>query len=409
MNNYLASFPGEHELLQKYPDTQVLEVNAHIHTPYSFSAFDNLDQLFGMAVKESMAALGINDFFVTDGYEEFCTKAIENHIFPLFNIEFIGLLKEEQQRNIRVNDPNNPGRCYFSGKGLDYPFHLKGDLKSRLTRVISESQLQVKSMIDKTNAWLDQVGAGIFLDMEGIRTRHAKNLVRERHIAKALRIAAFEKATQEEERFLLLTRILGGKAPASPLPDIPALENEIRNSLLKAGGKAYVEEDEKAFMPVDEIIRIIVDAGGIPCYPALLDDKNGRCTEYEDNPEKLRRELIKRHIGCVELIPGRNDAARLQAFVEYFDKNGFVILMGTEHNSPGMIPLACGTRDGKPLNDFLRKVSWEGACVVAAHQYLRARGGEGYTDSRGRPLGDRKPYLASLGNAVIRFAIHEYK
>ena len=76
-----------------------------------------------MASEEKIAVLGINDFYVTDGYDSFHKGCIENKIFPLFNIEFIGLLKEEQKKGIRINDPNNPGRIYFSGKGLDYPFH----------------------------------------------------------------------------------------------------------------------------------------------------------------------------------------------------------------------------------------------------------------------------------------------
>ena len=59
------------------------------------------------------------------------------------------------------------------------------------------------------------------------------------------------------------------------MSDIPALDNEIRGNLLKSGGKAFVEEDENAFMSLDEVIEIILAAGGIPCYPVLLDDKNG--------------------------------------------------------------------------------------------------------------------------------------
>src|SRR5512137_2989124 len=108
------------------------EANGHIHTPYSFSAFDTLDTVFKMAREEEIAALGINDFFVTDGYKAFHDGCVRNNIFPLFNIEFIGLLKEEQKNGIRINDPNNPGRIYFSGKGLDYPFNISWSFKRRL-------------------------------------------------------------------------------------------------------------------------------------------------------------------------------------------------------------------------------------------------------------------------------------
>ena len=47
------------------------EANGHIHTPYSFSAFSDLDSLFLMAKNENVSLLGINDFYVTDGYSAF--------------------------------------------------------------------------------------------------------------------------------------------------------------------------------------------------------------------------------------------------------------------------------------------------------------------------------------------------
>ena len=77
-----------------------------------------METIFRLAKDENIAVLGINDFFVTDGYKAFRKGSVRNKIFPLFNIEFIGLLKEEQKKGIRINDPNNPGRIYFCGKGL---------------------------------------------------------------------------------------------------------------------------------------------------------------------------------------------------------------------------------------------------------------------------------------------------
>ena len=125
VKNFLSAFPPVDILkkeMQGISFPEVREANGHIHTPYSFSAFTDLDTLFKMAIEEKISVLGINDFYVTDGYNAFHKGCLANKIFPLFNIEFIGLLKEEQQKGIRINDPNNPGRIYFSGKGLDFPF-----------------------------------------------------------------------------------------------------------------------------------------------------------------------------------------------------------------------------------------------------------------------------------------------
>jgi hypothetical protein len=126
-------------------------------------------------------------------------------------------------------------------------------------------------------------------------------------------------------------------------------------------------------------------------------------TEYEQYPEMLFNELTGRNIKCLELIPGRNDAGHLQRFVEFFQSRNFVILLGTEHNTPEMIPLTCDTRGKQPLNSYISRISYEGACVVAAHQYLRAKGFAGFIDEKGLPGNVGKKELVKLGSAVIHF------
>jgi hypothetical protein len=399
--NILLNYPNPKELIENVKKDLVHEVNGHVHTPFSFSAFENIEQIFEMAKNENIKAVGINDFYVADGYPDFYEQAIKNNIFPLFNIEFIGLLKEEQSKGIRINDPNNPGRCYFSGKGLTHPFHLPHDLDQKLYSVVKESQAQVESMVNKANAWFKEVNAGIELNFASIKKKLAKELVRERHIAKAIRLAVFEKEPSEMGRKELFKLIYGGKDSKVSTNDIPGIENEIRGNLLKLGGKTFVKEDEKAFLSIDDVIGIIVAAGGIPCYPVLLDDKAGNYTEYEGNKEKLYDELTKRNIGCIELIPGRNDFGHLKEFVRFFNQKGFVISFGTEHNAPDMIPLTCDTRGKKPLDDELRQISFEGACVIAAHQYLRAKDLPAFVDKNGIPDNKNKDYFVQLGKAVI--------
>jgi hypothetical protein len=45
-------------------------------------------------------------------------------------------------------------------------------------------------------------------------------------------------------------------------------------------------------------------------------------------------------------------------------------------------------------------ISYEGACVIAAHQYLRAQGEKGYQAEKG---GDVKRKLVLLGSMVIEY------
>jgi predicted metal-dependent phosphoesterase TrpH len=402
--NYFKDLPTQEQLMAATKEMlpEPLSVNAHIHSPYSFSSFTGLDQAFALAVSENIGVLGINDFYVTDGYDEFAKLARQNRIFPLFNIEAIALSKTLQEQGIRVNDPGNPGRTYICGKGLNYPSAMGGKCGEMLENVKTESQRQMVEMIEKLNAWLKETGIDMVFTYEEIRQRFARQLVRERHIAQAVRSAVFERYADDAQRRAVLQKIYGGRPSSADLHQAASLENELRNNLLKAGAKAFVPEDEKAFLTIEQICAIILEAGGIPCYPVLLDGAPGRITEFETDRDVLFQHLREWNIRCIELIPQRNKLEVMEPFVRYFHEKGFTVTFGTEHNAPGLIPLTPCCSGNTPLTGFLRQVSYEGACVIAAHQYLRAQGGCGFMDEPGKPLTDRRDSLAQLGNAVIK-------
>jgi len=404
--HFLEDYPSPDELREKMINNNIpefREANGHIHTPYSFSAFSDMDTIFSMARTEQIAALGINDFFVTDGFEAFYHGSLKNRIFPLFNIEFIGLLKKEQQNRIRINDPNNPGRIYFSGKGLDYPFNPGFLNKMKLKAVIRESQYQIKSMIANLNKLIESINPSLKLSYDIIKKRYAQNLVRERHLAKAVRFVAEENYPSPEEQLRFIESVYGGKKSNTEIGNSAILENEIRSNLLKSGGTAFVEEDENSFLELEKIIKIILKAGGIPCYPVLLDDPSGNLTEFENDKTKLHKALSELKIGCIELIPGRNDLNNLREFIDFFHEKNYLILFGTEHNTPEMVPLTVTARGSDTLDNELKLIAWEGVCVIAAHQYLRARGMQGYILSDGTPSFDQKKELSFLGKLVIEF------
>jgi hypothetical protein len=403
---FLDDFPSLEELKKQFNKNNLppfREANAHIHTPYSFSAFPDMESIFSMAKTEDIAVLGINDFYVADGYKAFNNGSVQNRIFPLFNIEFIGLLREEQKKGHRINDPNNPGRIYFCGKGLDYPFNPGFFQNLRLKSVIRESQNQIKAMISKLNKIFEPVNPSITLSYEKIKARYAKDLVRERHLAKAVRSAAVEAYPDQEEQIRFLEKIYGGKKSKAVAGNTSQVENEIRSNLLKSGGAAFVEENEDSFLELDKIIKIIIKAGGIPCYPVLLDDPSGNYTEFESDKEKLSKALSAHKIGCIELIPGRNSLSVLRDFVTYFHKRNFLITFGTEHNTPEMVPLKVTARGADELDDEIKSIAWESVCVIAAHQYLRAKGMQGYVLPDSTPSVDQKRDLSLLGRMVIEF------
>lgn len=391
-----SGFPEIAELLSSARAFRPLRVNAHIHTPYSFSAFESVEEAFLQAVEENVSVLGINDFIVRDGFGEFSNLAMRHRVFPLFNIEFMALLKREQGLGMRVNDPNNPGRTYFCGKGLDFPESGGDEVHGLLDRVKGESNRQTNEMCARLNAWLADRNIDLALDFDEVKVEFARDLVRERHLAKALRMAVIRKYGIGMAGEVLRRIIPDGVLSAQPT-DASAVDNELRAKLFKSGGPAYVAEDDRAFLRLDQVIALIADMGGIPCYPVLLDDARGNFTEFERDFDALHQSLTSYGIRAVELIPGRNDAAQLADFVRFFRSKGFVITFGTEHNTPDKLPLTVSCRGGIILTDELQRIAYEGASIVAAHQYLRSMGHAGYTAKER----DEEQYFIELGNAVI--------
>ena len=200
-------------------------------------------------------------------------------------------------------------------------------------------------MCAKLNEWLKAEGKPVQLDFNEIREKLTKGSIRERHLAKALRLAM------------------------KPDAENPAkLENELRSKLLKAGGPAFVPESPEAFLPMKTVQEIIEAAGGIPTYPFLADDAKGNFTDFEGDLMKAADTLKKRGFRSVEFITTRNTTAVLEQYAGYLEDEGFIVSFGSEHNTPAMEPVKLHTRDAAELSDKLKAINWRGACAIAAHQ-----------------------------------------
>lgn len=382
------------------------QVNAHLHTPYSFSAFETLTEALDRAVNEGVNVVGINDFYSTKGFEEWSSECKKRRLYPLFNIEFISLQKEDQAAGIRVNDPNNPGRTYLSGKGLACPATLPEPYASQLAGVSQESNAQVRTMCGKLNELLSGLSPCVALDLEQIERTLTQGSLRERHLAKALRLKVEEVLKKDEAAIKALYKgIFGGKELKSEVADFAGVENEIRGNLLKAKGAAFVAEDPKAFLPMEDVCEIILAAKGIPTYPFLGDDAKGGFTDFEADLEKAARTLRERGFYSVEFITTRNSVQELERYASYLHDAGFVVTFGSEHNTPAMEPIKLFARGGVELTERLKEIGYEGACVVAAHQELVKRGGPGYVDAQGVGNVAKRADFIQMGDAIIRGAI----
>lgn len=380
----------------------MIKVNAHLHTPFSFSAFSHIEEALDRAVAEHVKVVGINDFYTAAGYDAWSKGCKERGLYPLFNIEFISLNEADQKAGLRINDPGNPGRTYISGKGLAYPFKLDDPYASQLAGVLKESNAQVDAMCRKLNGILLDVDAGFILDIKWIKSNLTKGMFRERHLAKALRLKVYETSENDEEKINeIFSKIFGGKELKSQVDDFAGVENEIRANLLKAGGGAFVPEDPKAFLPMQTVCEIILAAGGIPTYPFLADDAKGGYTDFEADLERVAKQLTEREFYSVEFISTRNDVVLLEKYASYLHEQGFVVTFGSEHNTPAMEPIELFARNNTALTEKLMQINYEGACVIAAHQHLVAQGLRGYVDADGKADRSKRGEFVELGKELI--------
>ena len=386
-------------------DRQYPKVNAHIHTPYSFSSFASIDEIIEAAVKENIQVLGINDFNTLDGFHEWATKCFKAWIFPLFNIEMIGLNRDDLEAGRRVNDLNNPGRTYISGKALAYPPVLSEESAGRLNHIRNLSNEHLRQMTLRVNELLAEIDPGIMIDFDEMLAGHTKGMARERHLAGMIRKKTEEKYPGFSRASVIFHSLLGDDYYKVRKGDRAGLENLIRSKLLKAGGEAFVEEDPEIFIEPAEISELILDAGGIPTYPFLADFNEGMYTDFEGDREVAASALIDRGFCSVEFIPARNDYKRFRDYVMFLYDRGFIITFGTEHNAPGIKPLEIRAGGERALDDELMKINYEGACILAAHQYLVATEGVGYLDERGRPHERERDKFKEMGDRIIKSVI----
>jgi hypothetical protein len=383
--------------------------NAHVHLPPNFSAFDSLEQAIDLASSQNVRILGASNYYDFSIYAPFAEKSLERGIYPLFGLEVIALVDDLKSSGTLVNDPGNPGRMYLCGKGITKFDPPAAEARRLLDRIRSSDEERMKRMIRLMAGIFAAGGVASGLDEGRIIERIVERFgvdrrivtLQERHVAQAFQEELFS-LVPPAERPRTLSRIFGSASKVDPESSVK-VQNEIRSNLMKVGKPAFVEE---SFVNFDEARRLILELGGIPCYPTLADGASPICG-YEDPPEKLIEDLLKRRIYCAEFIPLRNDPSVLERYVMAFRRAGFAVTAGTEHNTLDLVPMEPACRAGAPVPENLKEVFLEGAYVVVAHQFLTMHGSAGYVDSTGdlnpsfRDSEERIDHFRRVGAAVV--------
>lgn len=385
-------------------------VNAHIHLPPNFSAFDSVGEAVKLAGEQDIRVLGASNYYDYTVYGEFGRQAYRRGIFPLFGLEVIAFDQELAEAGIKLNDPGNPGKVYICGKAIarfDTPTPRATELLERIRQNDRERMAEMIGLLDEyfrahgIDTGLDEAGV-----IDRIERRHdcARETIylQERHVCMAFQEAFFE-AVAAGDRKAALERVFGVKS-AVEVNDPVAVQNAIRSHLVKAGKPCYVAE---RFVTCDEANELTREFGGIPVYPVLADGADP-ISPWEADPETLIANLKRNGYHFAEFIPTRNRPELIERYVPALREAGIVVSAGTEHNTLDLIPLDPFCKGGEPIPEAARRIFWEGACVAAAHQFLCLHGEPGFLDRDGGPVrddrspGERIEDFARLGAVVIQ-------
>jgi len=351
-------------------------VNLHLHTNESFGVFRSVTELVGQAVADGVAVLGINDHYTIAGHEEFRRACGIARIPATFSIEAVAMDREAERAGVLMNDPDNPGRVYFLGKGITRVPPDDSWAMKALERMRQAITARSREMAAKVTATFQER-----LGVRGIRWSEVTGLtprgnVTERHVAKAAFVRLREVAW---EGGIPLGKAAARLCVAEPPPgeDPAALQSFIRARLLKAGGSCFVEESEDAFLSVEQMRDLFLAFGSIPTYSIL----GNPVTSGEADVPGLLEWVESLGVLAIESITGRYTRERLREVTREVKPRWWPIFSGTEHNTP----------ERKPLIDRFSRdpefAPWfdDSAAVLLGHQEEVARGRPGYVDSRGRP------------------------
>jgi hypothetical protein len=379
--------------------------NTHIHTPYSFSAYDSVEHLVALARDEGIVALGINDIATCDGYAEFQEWCGRYRIFPVFNIEFLVRNEELKADKALQNAPADAGFLYLCGKSLSYPLKLSADHQNLLIASWKKTQDYIWGVIDRLNDHLKKCAIAISLDYNDVRKRYAKKIVHERHVARVLYDEMVRAYTTPQDFEAALVRLFGDDALAPHRHDPVSVQMEIYERFLVRNPAIASSARKEHYMRLREAHSLILDGGGIPCYSIGTIPVN-QVKDCESDASRLAEVLERSRIFAVDFFPLRTELEILKTWVMVFSNRGFCVTFGTGHNTPERLPFVPTLFGNQPLDQEMTLIGWEGACILAAHQEMRKMNRSGFVNNAGELLitGETKRDFIALGEQAIRKA-----
>jgi hypothetical protein len=314
-------------------------VNMHCHTFFSFNGYGySPTGLAWLGRKRGFKAMGIVDFDVLDGVDEFLDACEMVGLRGSAGIETRVFVPDFVTREI--NSPGEPGVCYQMGIGFASS-QATGHAAEILADLRQRAASRNRGMLERINAYLQSVTIDYERDVLPLTP---KGNATERHMLTAYAAAAERVYPDRVERVRFWAEKLAME-PAeveSLIADTPGFKNVIRAKLMKRGGVGYVQPGPESFPTVDEFHEMIVFCGALPCF-AWLDGTS----EGEQAIEELLALMVDKGAVAVNVIPDRNwniddsDTKRvkvenLYAFVRLAQALDLPLNVGTEMNKHGL-------------------------------------------------------------------------
>jgi hypothetical protein len=350
-------------------------VNLHCHTFFSFNAYGYSSMaLAWLAKQKGYKALGIVDFDVLDGVDEFLNTCELIALRGSAGIETRVYLPQFSTRE--TNSPGEPGVYYHMGIGFTSS-QVPADVAPILADMRARADQRNRVMVDRINAHLSPLT--VDYDRDVLPLTPAGNAT-ERHILAAYAQAAANHFT-DPAPFWAEKLGLSEEQIRAQIADAPKFQNTIRAKLMKHGGVGYAQPGPDTFPNIDEVNRLIVACGALPCA-AWLDGT----TSGEQDIEELLELLIAKGAAALNIIPDRNwnisdpdtrklKVKKLYEVVELARKLDLPLNIGTEMNSYGQ----------RLADDFdapelmpLRESFLDGAYFIYGHTIMQRALGLGY-------------------------------
>jgi hypothetical protein len=350
-------------------------VNMHCHTFFSFNAFGHSpSSLAWLARRRGFAAVGIVDFDVLDGVDEFLDACEILAVRGSAGIETRVFLPDHATSEI--NSPGEPGVYYAMGIGFATGL-VPAEVAGILAGLCRRAEQRNREIAERVNAYLAPVAVDYERDVQPLTP--AGNST-ERHLVLAY-LRAVQRQSADPVAFWA-ERLGVARDYVEPLlPEAPALQNLVRSRLMKQGGAGYVQPELGMFPSLEEYQTLIVACGALPCA-AWLDGLSAA----EQEPEHWLEFLAGKGAVALNIIPDRNwnipdpevrrlKVENLHRVTRVARQVDLPLNVGTEMNSFGQ----------KVVDDFdapalapLRRDFLDGALFVYGHTALQRALGLGY-------------------------------